>query len=431
MPSLPEPYFRRAGRALTVAALVVATAASAAEPVTFDQTLEAARAGAPSLTAKDFERRALVEEAAVARTLPEPMVSLGVQNKRLDSLAFDNDEMTMKTVGVGQAFVRRSKRRARAAAILARVGVSEAERALLATEVRSEAGLAWLDLHFGQRVEAELAQLMAEARLDLAGARAAYSGGRGQLSEVIAAQTQITQIENRVTENRRDIEAARARLARWIGRGDVVATGRPPNIARPPLELAQLEQTLAALPAIEVYDARARQAVAEVRSATAERALDPTVELMYGQRDERPDMVGVTLSMPLQINRANRQNRTIRARELGVQQVAAERENALREQRAEVETGLAAWRTARERLSRFETSIRPLARSQVEAALAAYRGGGGSLAILIAARRARFDVALEALAIEAEAARAWTELYVLTSEAAARPPLTNRGDAAQ
>lgn len=418
---------RRAGRlVIAAAALLASTATLAAQPVTFAETLAAAEARAPSLTAKDLEAKAFAEEAVVVRTLPDPMVSLGVENKRIDSLRFDDEMMTMKTIGVGQEFVRRSKRRARAAAILARAGVSEAERALLATEVRAQAALAWLDFYFGQRVQSELAQLLAEARLDLAGARAAYSGGGGgQLSEVIAAQTQIVQVENRLTENQREIEAARARLERWIGRSDVVAAGSPPDFAQPPLEVAELEQIIVSLPAIDVYDARARQAAAEVRSATAERASDPTIEVMYGQRDIGPDMVGLTVSLPLQINRASRQNRMIRARELRVQQVAAERENALREQRAEIETGLAVWRAALGRLARFETSIRPLARSQVAAALAAYRGGGSSLAILIAARRARFDVALEALAIEAEAARQWAELYALTG--GTLRPLTDKG----
>jgi outer membrane protein TolC len=420
--------FRRGIRRSVIAAVLLgSSAAPAAQPVTFDQTLELAQTRAPSLAAKDLERRALAEEASVARTLPDPMVSLGFQNKRIDSLEFDDDEMTMKTVAVGQEFVRGSKRRARAAAILARAGVSEAERELLATEVRAEAALAWLDLHYAQRTQRELDELLRESRLDLTGAKASYAGGRGDLSEVIAAQAQIEAVENRATENRRTIEAARARLARWIGQTDVTAAGEPPNFDRPPLDPRHIERIIEAHPAVAVYDARRRQAEAEVRSATAERGLDPPVEVMYGQREDRPDMVGLSVSVPLQVNRKNRQDRTILARQLGVQQVAAEREDAAREQRADIEVDLATWRAGLERLARFERSIKPLARSQVEAALAAYRGGRGSLAILIEARRARFDVALEAIGIETEAAREWTELYTLTGQGRTPQPLTSTG----
>lgn len=82
---------RRAGRyaLATVAALLVSTAALAIEPVTFAETPALAEARAPGRAAKDLERRASAEEAVVAQTLPDLMVSFGIENKQIDGLRLD------------------------------------------------------------------------------------------------------------------------------------------------------------------------------------------------------------------------------------------------------------------------------------------------------------------------------------------------------
>ena len=55
----------------------------------------------------------------------------------------------------------------------------------------------------------------------------------------------------------------------------------------------------------------------------------------------------------------------------------------------------------------------PVALDQSAAVLAAYRGGKAALADVLAARRNEVDVRLQALQLEAEAARRWAQLNFL------------------
>lgn len=402
--------------ALALAALV--TVPAAARPVTFDETLALAESRSPAALAKELEREALLEEAAVARTRPDPTLSIGVANLPVttgDAFRFDRDDMTMKTVGISQEFTRKSKRTARAAAIAARASVSAAERGLVVTQAQAEAARSWLDLYFAQATHAELERLRKEAELDLAAAKASYAGGNAPQADVIAAQAQIVAVDDRLSLATRDIEVARVRLARWTGADADAAVGEPPRLEAPPIDAAHLEELVDAHPEVAVLGARTAQAQAEVAEARADRRADWTVEAMYGQRDQGfSDMATLTLRIPLQLNRKNRQNRVVDARLAQAQAATAEREEAARLHRAEVQTELAIWRNGRERIERYRESLMPLAQARAEAALAAYRGGAGSLRDLVAARRARFDVALETLALQAETAKAWTELRAVT-----------------
>ncbi len=176
-----EPRRRRfaVARALTLVA-VLAAAPVVARPLTFAETLAVAESRSPAALAKELEREAFLEEAAAARTRPDPTLIVGVDNLPVtsgDRFRFDRDDMTMKSVGIAQELTRRSKRNARAAAIAARASVSAAERALVITRVQAEAAQSWFDLHFAQAARAELGRLRKEAELDLAAARAAYAGG--------------------------------------------------------------------------------------------------------------------------------------------------------------------------------------------------------------------------------------------------------------
>jgi outer membrane protein TolC len=404
-----------------MAALAAGIAAPThAAPLTLDRAVTVAAEQSPAAAAKTLEERAILETAVAQGARPDPILQLGFQNVPLN---LGRDPMTMATIGVSQEFVSGEKRRARAAAMAAGAGVTEAERQMLLVERRTEAARAWFDLVFDRRALDYLRDLGKEAALDRDAAKAAYRGLSGSQSEIIAAQAETSAIENRIVQQEAEVARAQDRLRRWTGDGQADAVGTVPDLDASPVPVDHLLDVAAAHPGVAIYDARRRQAEAEVRSAESERRRDYTVQAWYGQRDGFPSMAGVTVSIPLQTNRKNRQNRLIAARALGVEQVAAEREDAVREHQLHLQELVIAWRTGRERVRRYSKSLAPLADAQVEAALAAYRGGAGTLAQVIAARRARFDVLVEALSVEAESARNWAELYALKGAHAMPMPM--------
>ena len=71
------------------------------------------------------------------------------------------------------------------------------------------------------------------------------------------------------------------------------------------------------------------------------------------------------------------------------------------------------WDNGRERLGRYQRELVPLAKDRTQAALAAYRGGKGDLAAVLAARRNEIDVRIQAVQLEMDTARVWAQINSL------------------
>jgi hypothetical protein len=124
-------------------------------------------------------------------------------------------------------------------------------------------------------------------------------------------------------------------------------------------------------------------------------------------------MVSLNVSVPLQWDQKNRQDRELAARLAMVERARAQREEETRMHVAEALAMLQEWRSDRERLQRYDASLLPLAGERTKAALAAYRGGTGPLSSVIDARRAEIDTSMERLRLEMDTARLWSQLNYL------------------
>ncbi len=138
---------------------------------------------------------------------------------------------------------------------------------------------------------------------------------------------------------------------------------------------------------------------------------------MYSQRGPAySNMVSINLSVPLQWDQKNRQDRELAARLAGIDEARARREELQRAHEAEVRAMLQEWRSHEDRLRRYDASLLPLATQRSEAALVAYRSGTGPLPAVLEARRSEVDVRMERLRIEIDKARVWAQLnYLLPS----------------
>jgi outer membrane protein TolC len=124
-------------------------------------------------------------------------------------------------------------------------------------------------------------------------------------------------------------------------------------------------------------------------------------------------MISVNLSVPLQWDQKNRQDRELAAKLSMLNQARAEREDTLRAHAAEVRAMIAEWENDRERALRYERELVPLATERTQATLAAYRGAKAGITDVLLARRAEIDVRLQALQLETDTARLWAQLNFL------------------
>jgi len=369
------------------------------------------------LAAHRSQARAAEEMAVAAGQRPDPVLRLGINNLPVDGpdrFSVARDFMTMRSVGLMQELTRADKRKARSDRATLEVGsVAIASQQTLAT-LQRDAAMAWLDRSFQESMKALLVEQKAKALLQVEAAEVLYRGGKGAQADVFIARAQVEQLADRILLADQQIGAATTRLRRWIGHPVTRPIGARPTFALPAWTGQDIERHLLRHPRIAAAAQEEAIAEADVRLAMANQRSDWSVELMFNQRGSAySNMVSLNVSVPLQWDRANRQDREVAAKQALVDKARAEREDTQRAHLAEVQAMLQEWRSLTDRLSRYRAGLVPLAEQRSAASLAAYRAGTGPLPSVLEARRAELDVQMDALRIEMELARVWAELTYL------------------
>lgn len=426
-----RPRARAAGR-LALAALTLMAAAPLALPAAeAPLTLAAAQRRAVELSDRlDAEEAAVAvagDAAVAAGTLPDPVLKLGIDNLPADGadrLSLTRDFMTMRRIGIAQEFTRGEKRQLRSERGTHEVARARAARDEVLVEVERDTALAWLERYYAEAAAALITAQFDEARLAVAAAESAYQGGRGSQAELIAARSALGELENRESAAERRIRVAQIALTRWTGDAAAAPLAARPDIDVIAPELLAVENHLPHHPDIVMLSQQVEIAEIEAEIARAERKPDWSWEVMYSQRgDAYSDMVSVGVSVPLQWNQTHRQDRELAAKLAAAEQARAARADLLRMHLAEVRATVEEWNDGRERLTRYERELIPLAQDRVEAELAAYRGGKAGLGEVLATRREVLDVRLQALQVEEEVARNWARLsFLFPEEGGAVPP---------
>ena len=392
----------------------------AAEPLSLLAAQQVAAARSQQLVAQDALTSAARQMAIAAGQLPDPVLLLGVNNLPIngpDRFSLTRDFMTMRSVGVMQEFTRADKRKARTTRFEREAEAAQAMRLLALTELQRATAVAWLERFYQERMRELLVAQRDETRLQIDAADAAYRAGRGSQADVFAARSAVAQIDDRIALVERQVATAGTQLARWVGDEARKPLAAPPALDTLRLKAEDLETQIARHPQIRLLVQKEAMAQAEADLAQANKKSDVSVELMVNQRGPAfSNMVSLNVSIPLQWDQKNRQDRELAAKLAIVEQWRAEREEATRMNVAEALAMLQEWHGNRARLLRHDASILPLAGERSRAAMAAYRGSAGSLAAVLEARRGEIDVRVERLRLEMETARLWAQInYLLPS----------------
>jgi outer membrane protein TolC len=410
---------RSLGCAVLLAAQLLGHESMAATPaLTLAQAQQMAVSRSRQLPAQDASIAAAREMAVAAGQLPDPVLKAGVDNLPVsgpDRYHIGSDFMTMRRVGVMQELTRSDKRELRAAQFDRAADKAVAEKSMITARIEREAALAWLDLYYASRMVQVAQDQVSQARLELEAAEGAYRGGKGSQADVVAARGAIATAQDRSSEVNLKMQSAQTMLARWVGASGAIALAGEPDIDHVRLDPATLDTTLAHHPDIAVLDRQQEIARTDALLARANRKPDWTVEVALQQRGQAySNMVSVGVSVPLQWDRKNRQDRELAAKLALADQVKDERDEMLRAHVAETRVMLDQWQNGRERLARYRREIVPLAGERSAAVLAAYRGGKAALTEVLAARRNELDIRLQVLQLEADTARLWAQLNFLS-----------------
>ena len=409
--------------ALTVALLgmLFAPLALGAEgSLTLPEAQRLAVARSRQLVAQDSAVTAAREMAVAAGQLPDPVATLGINNLPVngpDAWSVTRDFMTMRSVGVMQEFTRAEKRDARTERFKREADKARAERNVSVAAIQRDTALAWLDRYYAEAMQRVITEQRDQAQVEIDAAESAYRVGRGNLADILATRNALVLLDDRASEVGRKLAAAKIALARWIGEDAQAPLAGEPAINTIRLDPATLDRDLAHHPELAVLAKKEEVAAAEVRMAQTNKNADWSVALMYSQRGPAySNMISLNVSVPLQWDQKNRQDREVAAKLAMLDQARAEREDMLRAHTAEVRAMIAEWENDRERRSRYEREVLPIATERTQSTLTAYRGAKASITDLLLARRGEIDVRLQALQLEMDTARLWAQLNFLLPE---------------
>jgi outer membrane protein TolC len=405
---------------LTIAlTLIAAPTISAAGvdhgPLSLVEAVRQADAESPAISARRAAAESAADAVAPAGALPDPQLVAGIENLPVttgDAFSLTNDFMTMRKIGVTQDFPRREKRQLRterAEATAAR------ERARLTSEqlsVRESVARAWIARATAEQKLKLLHELEPRAQAQVAAAAAALRSTRGSAADGIAAKTAQALLADRISQAEREVEDARTEFSRWLPEAGERTLGDTPDWTELGMDPDALVAAAAHHRELLAYDAAEQMANTEVALARAEKHPDWSVEFDYAQRGPRySNMISLEFRVGLPLFAASRQDPTIASRLAAVAQVQAEREDARRMHAAELRKTVSAWRSARERVARYEHELLPLADDRAEAALAAYRGGRGDVQAALAALDQAVEQRIAYADLKNSLGQAWATLH--------------------
>ena len=408
-----------------ILSLAAVSLAGAAEPaLTLPEAQRLAAARSRQLVAQDSAALASREMALAAGQLPDPALKVGIDNLPVtgpDAYSVTSDFMTMRRIGLMQEFTRGEKRQLRAERFEREAERAVAEKFAMLATIQRDTALAWLDRYYAEAMAAAIAEQAREVGLEVEAAENAYRTGRGSQADIFAARSAKASLEDRASEIGRRIRTAKTMLARWVGTASETPLAGKPDTDAIRLDTRSLDTQLAHHPQIATLTKQVELAATEAKLAQANTKADWSLEAAYQQRGSAySNMISIGVSIPLQWDQKNRQDREVAAKLAIADQAEAQREEALRAHISEVRAQIQDWENGRERLARYGRELLPLAGERTQAMLAAYRGGRASLTDVLAARRNEIEVRVQALQLEMETARLWAQINFMFPDEASR-----------
>ena len=406
---------------VAIAAAALATAGVAQEKapkpiLTVQQAVALASGDQPSVAAYESEAIGSEEAAVAARSLPDPIVSAGVQNYPVTGLhapSPSKDEMTMYTIGVMREQVRRSQREADAARLHSEAAVSRFQGSARQRTVQRDVMKAWIDAVQARAKQRLLDRVISDLKTGQKIMEAGVSTGASSPALALEAQAEVSLAEVQLADAKGAEEKARGELRRWIG----AAADRPLPDYIPRIDLpAGVVPDFNKHPEVLVANAEETAARRQADVARAQRRPNISWSAMVGFRPSYGEMASVQVSIPLQINRGGLQDRRVAEADARADAALLRAEDTKRDLAGQYSQALADYRSADARMAELSGHAIPSLEASFKSAEARYEGGQGSLDLPLTIVRRYVETNIQLVEQEGAKARAAADLVYLAGE---------------
>jgi len=444
---------------LTLITCFSAFIVQAEKVVSLEQAISLAQQYDPWLHGSKLRQKAIENRSIAAGALPDPTISIGMMNLPTDTWNFEQEGMTQLNVGVSQLFPRGNSLALKESQLKIESTQFPLLRENRKSQVKSKVSQLWLDAYLAQQTvrliqaDRELFEQMAEV------AKANYSNVVGKTSQqdVIRAQLEIIQLEDRLTAQKQKFETSMARLNEWVqlyseenlsngidfdsSSFAFAISSALPNIRLQNAHLLKatrysrntLAQTLVNHPKIIAIDVKHKVSKKTVELVKQKYKPQWGVNATYAYRDNMPSgdsrsnlfSVGVTFDLPLFTE--NKQDKLVAASFAESEAVKTEKLVLIKQMLSTVEKELKQLKSLSDRQSLYQEQIIKQTHEQAEAALTAYTNNDGDFAEVVRARIAELNASISALRIDVDVLKTIARInYFFTKSRVASDSFSNK-----
>lgn len=368
----------------------------------------------PWLSASKQKQTAAKAQSIAAGTLPDPVLSLGMQSLPVNGYAFDQENMTQLKLDISQKFSRGNSLALSQQVINEQAQQHPWLRAQRKAQVKATVMELWLNAYRAQQSIALIKQdkTLFTQLIEVTEASYSSSLGKTRQQDIIRSQLELTRLEDKLIVLAQQLDAAKQGLAQWL---PMHRLQRPlsnefkepnPLIDFNNLAFDELIQLLMAHPAIVAIEQNVTAKVTQINLAKQSYKPQLGVNMGYGYRadtkagDSRADLLSVGVSIDLPLFTDNRQDQQVKAAIANAEAKKTEKRVALQNLKGMYFKEFSQLARIEQRNALYQNTLLPQMSQQAQATLNAYTRDDGDFSDVMRARISELTAKIDALNIQ-------------------------------
>ena len=426
--------------------------ANAGKTISLEQAIKLAQQNDPWLHGNKLKQNAVKHRSVASSSLPDPKVSVSMMNLPTDSWNLDQEGMTQFKVGISQMFPRGDSLQIKAAQLKVEASKYPLLRQERKAKLKALVSELWLDAYLAQQtimlIESDWA--LFEQMAEVAKASYASAVGKTRQQDVIRAQLEIVQLDDRLTNQKQQLESSIALLNEWLHLYDssnlqqefnydsqpvafevtnelpVIRLINPTVLKPAQYSRNKLAREIAEHPAILAIDVNKKISDKAIELAKQQYKPQWGLNASYAYRDDMPsgegraDLFSIGVSFDVPLFTENKQDQLVASSIAEAQAVKTEKLLLTKQMISAVEKELRQLTRLSQRQSIYKDQLLKQTQDQAEASLTAYTNDDGDFAEVVRARIAQLNARISALSIDVKALKTVARINYFFATAATK-----------
>lgn len=418
-------------RTLLLTSAMMCTQVFAQTTLTLNQAIELAQQRDLWQQQARLQSKALSAREIAAGTLPDPSINISLMNLPMDSFSFSQEAMTQAKLGVAQMLPRGDSLAIAQRKIELERGQLDWQQANRYNQIALTVSELWLDAVAAEGAIQliEKNKQLFEQLLEVTKASYASALGKVRQQDVIRAELELLQLEERLAGEQQKSANTQARLTSLIQRNDFEYEAIVFDLsALPSLTLGenfktksqtQLIELLMAHPSIKVLRKQEKKIEQDIELAKQSYKPQWGFNASYGYRDDasngmdRADFFSVGVSFDLPVFTDNRQDQQLKAAQSQAEATKTSTQLTIKSLLGQTYAEISNLERLFERQSRYKSQLEKQSSEQAEATLTAYTHDDGNFTDVVWARVNVLNIQLASLNIDIQALKSVAKLNAL------------------